>query len=195
MDINQTKTHIESFLKTVISNASGIRADEIDLDAHFIGFGMDSIMLTQVKKAIADEFDVDIPMERFFDTMNNIQSVVDYLAEAVPSSAPAQESVTVQEKLVISEVQPESDHREDHQGHMLEKIIASQNQLIQDTLQAQLNSFNLLRNSSHHSAAEEYVKAQEKSVPSSKQGTPSVTAEKIDSSSEALCSFSAAALA
>ncbi|MCY8944264.1 acyl carrier protein, partial [Bacillus atrophaeus] len=180
LDINQTKAHIESFLKTVISNASGIRADEIDLDAHFIGFGMDSIMLTQVKKAIADEFDVDIPMERFFDTMNNIQSVVDYLAEAAPSSAsaPVQESVTAQEKLVISEAQPESDHREDHQGHMLEKIIASQNQLIQDTLKAQLNSFNLLRNSSHHSAAEEYVKAQEKSIPSSKQGTPSVTAEK-----------------
>ncbi|MCY8499542.1 amino acid adenylation domain-containing protein [Bacillus atrophaeus] len=180
LDINQTKTHIESFLKTVISNASGIRADEIDLDAHFIGFGMDSIMLTQVKKAIADEFDVDIPMERFFDTMNNIQSVVDYLAEAAPSSAsaPAQESVTAQEKLVISEAQSESDHREDHHGHMLEKIIASQNQLIQDTLQAQLNSFNLLRNRSHHSAAEEYVKAQEKSIPSSKKGTPSVTAEK-----------------
>ncbi|MBT2572355.1 amino acid adenylation domain-containing protein [Bacillus sp. ISL-51] len=181
LDINHTKAHIESFLKTVVSNASGIRAEEIDLNAHFIGLGMDSIMLSQVKKAVADEFDVDIPMERFFDTMNNLQSVVDYLAEAVPSSsvsAPPQESVTAQEKLVISEAQAELDHRGDHQEHMLEKIIASQNQLIQDTLQAQLNSFNLLKNSDHHSAAKEYAKVQEKSLPSSKQGTPTVTAEK-----------------
>ncbi|MDJ1631252.1 acyl carrier protein [Bacillus velezensis] len=65
MNINQSKAHIESFLKTVISNASGIRAEELDLNAHFIGLGMDSIMLSQVKKAIADEFGVDIPMDRF----------------------------------------------------------------------------------------------------------------------------------
>ena len=72
----------------------------------------------------------------------------------------------------------ESDRREGHQEHMLEKIIASQNQLIQDTLQAQLNSFNLLRNSGHHSDEKEYAKAQEKSIPSVKQGPPAVTAEK-----------------
>ncbi|XYJ23461.1 CurL C-terminal domain-containing protein [Bacillus velezensis] len=50
LNINQSKSHIESFLKTVISNASGIRAEELDLNAHFIGLGMDSIMLSQVKK-------------------------------------------------------------------------------------------------------------------------------------------------
>ncbi|MGG1243184.1 amino acid adenylation domain-containing protein [Bacillus cabrialesii] len=181
LNMNQTKAHIESFLKTVIGNASGIRADELDLNAHFIGLGMDSIMLSQVKKAIADEFGVDIPMDRFFDTMNNLQSVIDYLAETAPASfasaAPPQENVPAQEKLAISEAQPESSHREDHQGHMLEKIIASQNQLIQDTLQAQLNSFNLLRNSGH-SNVKEYAKAQEKSIPSVKQGNPTVTAEK-----------------
>ncbi|MCC2115055.1 amino acid adenylation domain-containing protein [Bacillus halotolerans] len=180
LNMNQTKAHIESFLKTVIGNASGIRADELDLNAHFIGLGMDSIMLSQVKKAIADEFGVDIPMDRFFDTMNNLQSVIDYLAETAPSSfesAPPQENVPAQEKLSISEAQPEPSHREEHQGHMLEKIIASQNQLIQDTLQAQLNSFNLLRNSGH-SNVKEYAKAQEKSIPSVKQGNPTVTAEK-----------------
>ncbi|WP_432339518.1 amino acid adenylation domain-containing protein [Bacillus tequilensis] len=182
LNINQSKAHIESFLKTVISNSSGIRAEELDLNAHFIGLGMDSIMLSQVKKAIADEFGIDIPMDRFFDTMNNLQSVIDYLAETVlPSShasAPAQENVPAQETLVIPEAQPESGHREDHQGHMLEKIIASQNQLIQDTLQAQLNSFNLLRNGGHHSDVKEHDKAQEKSISSVKQGPPAVTAEK-----------------
>ncbi|MEW4058621.1 amino acid adenylation domain-containing protein [Bacillus siamensis] len=181
LNINQSKAHIESFLKTVISNSSGIRAEELDLNAHFIGLGMDSIMLSQVKKAIADEFGIDIPMDRFFDTMNNLQSVIDYLAETVPSShasAPAQENVPAQETLVIPEAQPESGHREDHQGHMLEKIIASQNQLIQDTLQAQLNSFNLLRNGGHHSDVKEHDKTQEKSIPSVKQGPPAVTAEK-----------------
>ncbi|WP_412676924.1 amino acid adenylation domain-containing protein [Bacillus siamensis] len=174
LNINQSKAHIESFLKTVISNSSGIRAEELDLNAHFIGLGMDSIMLSQVKKAIADEFGIDIPMDRFFDTMNNLQSVIDYLAETVSlshASAPA-------ETLVIPEAQPESDHREDHQGHMLEKIIASQNQLIQNTLQAQLNSFNLLRNGGHHSDVGEHDKAKEKSIPSVKQGPPAVTAEK-----------------
>ncbi|MCY8785573.1 non-ribosomal peptide synthetase [Bacillus spizizenii] len=171
LDINHTKTHIESYLKTVISNASGIRADEIDSNAHFIGFGLDSIMLTQVKKAIADEFNVDIPMERFFDTMNNIESVVDYLAENVPSAAstPPQESVTAQEELVISGAQPELEHQE----HMLDKIIASQNQLIQQTLQAQLDSFNLLRNNSHFVSKESEI-SQDKTSLSPK----SVTAKK-----------------
>ncbi|MDJ1631253.1 hypothetical protein QNN00_16595 [Bacillus velezensis] len=113
--------------------------------------------------------------------MNNLQSVIDYLAETVPSSfasAPPQENVPAQEIQVISEAQSESDRREGHQEHMLEKIIASQNQLIQDTLQAQLNSFNLLRNSGHHSDEKEYAKAQEKSIPSVKQGHPTVTAER-----------------
>ncbi|AJC23743.1 non-ribosomal peptide synthetase [Bacillus velezensis] len=180
LNINQSKAHIESFLKTVISNASGIRAEELDLNAHFIGLGMDSIMLSQVKKAIADEFGVDIPMDRFFDTLTNLQSVIDYLADTVPSSfasAPPQENVPAQEKQVISEAQPESDRRDGHQEHTLEKIIASQNQLIQDTLQAQLNSFNLLRNSGHHSDEKEYAKAREKSIPSVKQGPPTVNAE------------------
>lgn len=181
LNINQSKAHIESFLKTVISNASGIRADEIDLNAHFIGLGMDSIMLSQVKKAIADEFGADIPMDRFFDTMNNLQSVIDYLAETAPTSvasAPPQENVPAREKPVISEAQPESEHREDRQEHMLEKIIASQNQLIQDTLQAQLNSFNLLRTSGHHSDVKEYAKAQKKSIPSVEQGPPAAAGEK-----------------
>ncbi|WP_416654228.1 amino acid adenylation domain-containing protein [Bacillus amyloliquefaciens] len=181
LNINQSKAHIESFLKTVISNASGIRADEIDLNAHFIGLGMDSIMLSQVKKAIADEFGVDIPMDRFFDTMNNLQSVIDYLAETAPTSfasAPPQENVPAREKPVISEAQPESEQREDRQEHMLEKIVASQNQLIQDTLQAQLNSFNLLRTSGHHSDVKEYAKAQEKSIPSVEQRPPAAAGEK-----------------
>ncbi|AEK88756.1 bacillomycin D synthetase A [Bacillus amyloliquefaciens XH7] len=181
LNINQSKAHIESFLKTVISNASGIRADEIDLNAHFIGLGMDSIMLSQVKKAIADEFGEDIPMDRFFDTMNNLQSVIDYLAETAPTSfasAPPQENVPAREKPVISEAQPESEHREDRQEHMLEKIIASQNQLIQDTLQAQLNSFNLLRTSGHHSDVKEYSKAQKKSISSVEQGPPAAAGEK-----------------
>ncbi|ASF29003.1 peptide synthetase [Bacillus amyloliquefaciens] len=181
LNINQSKAHIESFLKTVISNASGIRADEIDLNAHFIGLGMDSIMLSQVKKAIADEFGADIPMDRFFDTMNNLQSVIDYLAETAPTSfasAPPQENVPAREKPVISEAQPEPEHREDRQEHMLEKIIASQNQLIQDTLQAQLNSFNLLRTSGHHSDVKEYAKAQKKSIPSVEQGPPAAAGEK-----------------
>lgn len=181
LNINQSKAHIESFLKTVISNTSGIRADEIDLNAHFIGLGMDSIMLSQVKKAIADEFGADIPMDRFFDTMNNLQSVIDYLAETAPTSfasAPPQENVPAPEKPVISEAQPESEHREDRQEHMLEKIIASQNQLIQDTLQAQLNSFNLLRTSGHHSDVKEYAKAQKKSIPSVEQGPPAAAGEK-----------------
>ncbi|KAF1677376.1 hybrid non-ribosomal peptide synthetase/type I polyketide synthase [Bacillus sp. SKDU12] len=175
LNINQSKAHIESFLKTIIGNASGIKADEIDLNAHFIGLGMDSIMLSQVKKAIADEFGVDIPMDRFFDTMNNLQSVIDYLAETIPSSAPVQENVLAQEKPVISETQPESDHRVGHQEHTLEKIIASQNQLIQDTLQAQLNSFNLLKNGSVNESA---MAQQKKSIPSVKQAPPAVTIEK-----------------
>ncbi|MDT2194527.1 acyl carrier protein [Paenibacillus larvae] len=80
------KKNIELTIKKLISNVTGISVDELDSHAHFIGIGLDSIILDQIKKAILDEYNVDIPMESFFDSMNNIDSVVEYVAEATASS-------------------------------------------------------------------------------------------------------------
>ncbi|MCP3774856.1 amino acid adenylation domain-containing protein [Paenibacillus sp. MZ04-78.2] len=152
--LNPTKTHIESVLKTMVSNASGLKVDEIDSNAHFIGFGMDSIMLAQVKKAIVDEFGVDIPMERFFDSMNNLQSIVDYVTEVAPAQAAVQTEMQARDPQPRGwQAQLESGSEPErkihslpsHQEHTLESIVTSQNQLIERMLQAQLHSFNLLR--------------------------------------------------
>ncbi|MDT2254789.1 acyl carrier protein [Paenibacillus larvae] len=59
------KKNIELTIKKLISNVTGISVDELDSHAHFIGIGLDSIILDQIKKAILDEYNVDIPMESF----------------------------------------------------------------------------------------------------------------------------------
>ena len=153
------KKNIELTIKKLISNVTGISVDELDSHAHFIGIGLDSIILDQIKKAILDEYNVDIPMESFFDSMNNIDSVVEYVAEATASSLSVHHEEHVkspQPAMQKVQIQPERNEQSGptalaaNQEQTLESIITSQNQLIRSTIQAQLDSYNLLRNNYGH---------------------------------------------
>ncbi|WP_366295333.1 amino acid adenylation domain-containing protein [Paenibacillus sp. AN1007] len=68
-------------IKTSISRASGLKLAELDDHAHFLQMGLDSIILVQIQKEISDGFGLDIPMEMFFETLTNINSLVQYVAE------------------------------------------------------------------------------------------------------------------
>ncbi|MDT2254788.1 aminotransferase class III-fold pyridoxal phosphate-dependent enzyme [Paenibacillus larvae] len=91
--------------------------------------------------------------------MNNIDSVVEYVAEATASSLSVHHEEHVkspQPAMQKVQIQPERNEQSGptalaaNQEQTLESIITSQNQLIRSTIQAQLDSYNLLRNNYGH---------------------------------------------
>ncbi|GIO85790.1 hypothetical protein J25TS5_27220 [Paenibacillus faecis] len=72
---------VEHAVKRMISAASGLDLTEIDDHAHFLEMGLDSIMLVRIRKEIEEVYHLDIAIERFFDSITNVQSLTAYIIE------------------------------------------------------------------------------------------------------------------
>lgn len=132
---------IELKIKTSISRASGLKLDELDMHAHFLQMGLDSIILVQIQKEILDMFSLNIPMEMFFDNLTNINHLVQYVSENTKDS------------VVIENIidKPDQEHNGNHafasntgtlqsSANISEQIKISAIQL----MESQLKSLNLL---------------------------------------------------
>ncbi|MGQ8873040.1 amino acid adenylation domain-containing protein [Paenibacillus sp. TSA_86.1] len=129
-------------IKTSISRASGLKLAELDEHAHFLQMGLDSIILVQIQKEISDAFGLDIPMEMFFETLTNINALVQYVTEntkeknvsAHTSVRPEQEPSEKQHAASVSHTNAAQS------GAHSEQIVVSAIQL----MESQLKSLNLL---------------------------------------------------
>ncbi|NEW07887.1 amino acid adenylation domain-containing protein [Paenibacillus sp. SYP-B3998] len=72
---------IAATLRQIIGKASGFKPEELDEQAHFLEMGLDSINLVQVKKDIMDQFQLDIPIAQFFESISNISSLKQYVVD------------------------------------------------------------------------------------------------------------------
>lgn len=91
------KDRILSELKNIIGSCTRLGVDEIDVYTHLIEMGMDSILLTQVRNAIRNQFGLDIPMIKFFDTLTTLEAVADYMEQQIPESVEIKSAVSVHE--------------------------------------------------------------------------------------------------
>ncbi|SMO63577.1 aminotransferase class III-fold pyridoxal phosphate-dependent enzyme [Melghirimyces algeriensis] len=78
---------IHSSVKSIIQHATGLKSDEIGTSTHFLELGMDSIMLNQVRQEILNAFHIDIPVNRFFESITDLHKLVRFIEEKVPTQA------------------------------------------------------------------------------------------------------------
>lgn len=82
-----------------LTDLSGIPGDEMAGDATLLELGFDSLLLTQVGKALNDEFGTNIKMRDLMTDLSTIDSLVSYLDENLPEES-YRESVAVPQPAV-----------------------------------------------------------------------------------------------
>ncbi|MFD2671575.1 amino acid adenylation domain-containing protein [Marinicrinis sediminis] len=74
-------TTIMSRLQEMIVRASGLEPDQVQAHVHFLEMGLDSIMLIQVRKEVMEQYEVELAMERFFDSFTTMEKLAVYIQE------------------------------------------------------------------------------------------------------------------
>ncbi|KPV61396.1 hypothetical protein QJ48_00270 [Paenibacillus sp. A3] len=75
-------------LMQMIRNVSQLDMDELQPQTHFLELGLDSIVLTQVQHGIKNTFELDIPMNSFFESLTNLELLTDYIAQHTALTQP-----------------------------------------------------------------------------------------------------------
>ncbi|MCH6190660.1 aminotransferase class III-fold pyridoxal phosphate-dependent enzyme [Paenibacillus polymyxa] len=70
----------------MIGNVSQLSLEELEPQTHFLELGLDSINLSQVRHSIKDTFDLDIPMNEFFESLTTLELLTSYVADQVSIS-------------------------------------------------------------------------------------------------------------
>lgn len=77
---------IKFAIKNMINEVSGLEQDELEDDVNLFSFGLDSLMLVQVKKKIDNYYNIELPVERLMSDVDTIEKVAEYISkENMPS--------------------------------------------------------------------------------------------------------------
>ena len=83
------KEKILSDLKTVVNDLTGIKPENVDIHAHFMEVGIDSLTLIQATQVVKELFDVKLSVVQLLEQLTNLDALASYIAEQVPpESAP-----------------------------------------------------------------------------------------------------------
>ncbi|KAE8561283.1 non-ribosomal peptide synthetase [Paenibacillus polymyxa] len=123
---------ISKVLKDVISKVSGFTVEQLDEQMHFLEMGLDSIMLVQVQKEIREQFNVDVPMNHFFESVTNLDRLTTFISDltyTTQSVAAADALSTVADR---TEVNPENTVATKSSSEFggLEKLLSQQIELL-----------------------------------------------------------------
>ncbi|MEK3850387.1 aminotransferase class III-fold pyridoxal phosphate-dependent enzyme [Paenibacillus sp. FSL R7-0340] len=103
----QYKSSIGQKLAKMIGNVSQLSLEELEPQTHFLELGLDSINLSQVRHSIKDTFDLDVPMNEFFESLTTLELLTSYVAEQVSisvSDEAAVGAVEIQPKIPLNRV-------------------------------------------------------------------------------------------
>ncbi len=98
-------------LKDVIHGISGMEIEDMDADEQLLTYGLDSMLLLKMARQIDENFEVEIPLDVFFTTLNTLQLVACHIVESSsvllpePVAGPAETPVDPAES---AEVQAET---------------------------------------------------------------------------------------
>lgn len=76
-------------LKTIVSEMSGIRPSDIDVDATFIEMGAESLLMLQASQAIAEKLAVKVPFRALMEEYPTLRSLAAYIDKKLPPADPA----------------------------------------------------------------------------------------------------------
>ena len=84
------ENEIIATLKTVISEMSGIRPSEIDLDTTFIEMGAESMFMLQASHSITEKLGVKVPFRLLMEEYPTLRSLAAYIDQKLPAPAPVE---------------------------------------------------------------------------------------------------------
>jgi len=76
-------------LKTIISEMSGIRPSDIDVDTTFIEMGAESLLMLQASQAITEKVGVKVPFRALMEEYPTLRSLATYIDQKLPPAEPA----------------------------------------------------------------------------------------------------------
>jgi amino acid adenylation domain-containing protein/non-ribosomal peptide synthase protein (TIGR01720 family) len=97
------ENEIIATLKTIVSEMSGIRPSEIDLDTTFIEMGAESLFMLQASHSITEKLGVKVPFRLLLEEYPTLRSLAAYIDQKLPAPAP----VEVVQPAVQEPAQPE----------------------------------------------------------------------------------------
>src|SRR5690349_4342626 len=78
------KEKILSDLKTVVNDLTGIKPEDVDIHAHFLEVGIDSLTLIQATQLVKELFDVKLSVVQLLEQLTNLDALASYIAQQVP---------------------------------------------------------------------------------------------------------------
>lgn len=98
------RANIAEAIRDVLTDLSGIPAEELIGDASYLELGFDSLLLTQVSKALANEFGIDLTLRDLMGNLADIDSLVAHLDASLPSDKYRPAMVAAPAAPVVSEI-------------------------------------------------------------------------------------------
>lgn len=78
------KEKILSDLKTVVNDLTGIKPENVDIHAHFMEVGIDSLTLIQATQLVKEIFDVKLSVVQLLEQLTNLDALASYIIEQLP---------------------------------------------------------------------------------------------------------------
>ncbi|MDY6949877.1 MAG: amino acid adenylation domain-containing protein [Thermodesulfobacteriota bacterium] len=136
------KAAIESQVIAAIHDISGIDPAHLDPSVNLFRMGLTSIMLTRLKQAVENDFNVELEMRQFYDDTDTVKKLTDYIDHVMapdavfsaalgeePSMLEPSESVSRKPNLETAERVPSAN------GSAVERIVAEQLRLMSEQLE------------------------------------------------------------
>ncbi len=84
------ENEIIATLKTIVSEMSGIRPSDIDLDTTFIEMGAESLFMLQASQSITEKLGVKVPFRLLMEEYPTLRSLAAYIDQKLPAPAPVE---------------------------------------------------------------------------------------------------------
>ncbi|MBP5972969.1 amino acid adenylation domain-containing protein [Brasilonema sp. CT11] len=126
---------ILSKLKDIFVELLGVKISKIDIHTHFLEMGLDSLLLLQIKRAIQEQLDINVPFRLLVEDFSTIHALANHIAQQLP----AEELITKTEPSLTVKASNthefEQEHKKPAGGTVLEQVIAQQLELMSKQLE------------------------------------------------------------
>ena len=78
------KNEVLNNLKSVIAGVYESDAAAVSASETFLEMGLDSISIIQVKQLVKNQYNFDVPVDRLFTDISNLDKLADFIAEKIP---------------------------------------------------------------------------------------------------------------
>src|SRR5262245_15929276 len=99
------KEKILSALKTVVNDLTGIQPENVDIHAHFLEVGIDSLTLIQATQMVKELYDVKLSVVQLLEQLTNLDALASYIAQELPPESLPEIAASRDDSAVVRELE------------------------------------------------------------------------------------------